>query len=199
MWPPRLSLPDGTPVSSFTFQWLLDERTVAICPKCGGTWPVFDRPVSPETREPVVTVQVMETGRVDEAIGQDVRSIDNSGPAATVRRIKATRRWTRHIDFADDRISISNHGFKLSLAEIAAFKSGAETVLHRHVGGRDETEQIFEEEIELSIPAHTTLELVMLWKRIWQEGVAIGTTATGVAIQMPFRVVVGLTFDQVTR
>jgi hypothetical protein len=169
---------------------------IASCPKCGGTWPLFATAVSPDAQP---SVRVTETCRVEEAIGQEVRRIDNSGPASAVRRLKATRRWTRHVEFDDDRTNTSSRGVNVNPTFFAGFKASAETTLRSHFGGSDEVEQIFEEEIELSIPPCTAVELVMHWKRIWQEGTVIGIDAGGITIQLPFRAVVGLTFDQVTR
>jgi hypothetical protein len=103
----------------------MDKRTIASCTKCGGSWPMFET-VSPGMRPSVIaTMRVMETSRVEEALGQEVRRIDNSGPASAVRRFKATRRWTRHIEFYDQfcatptttaqtRISDQNGGYTRS-------------------------------------------------------------------------------------
>lgn len=186
VWP-RFSRGDGTPASSWIL-WGTDKWAKASCSKCGGTWPVYETPASPDTR-PAGVATVMETSRVEEAIGQETRSID-SGPASAVRRIKATRRWTRHIELDDGHMKTGGVG-------VAGFKFSAETILRRRYG--EETEQIFEEEIELSIPAYTRLELVLHWKRIWQEGVVVGVDTAGATIQIPFRAAVSLTFDQVTR
>ncbi|MBA8924504.1 hypothetical protein BC739_001701 [Kutzneria viridogrisea] len=176
----------------------MDKRTTASCPKCGGTWPVFETVVSPDTRPSVVaTMRVTETSLVEEAIGQEVRRIGNSGPASAVRRFKATRRWTRHIEFDNDHTTTSSHGVKFTA--LVELKSSAEATLRRHFGGSEEIEEKFEEEVELSIPPYTTLEFVMDWKCIWQQGLVTGVDTTGVMIQFPFRAAVGLTFDQSTR
>ncbi|HEY4454142.1 MAG TPA: hypothetical protein VGN81_07520 [Pseudonocardiaceae bacterium] len=185
---PHLTLPDGTKLGRWILSGETARQALATCTKCGGSWPLFAQPGA------IDTVQVLETDRVEDAIGQDVRRIDNSGPASAVRRIKATRRWMQRVEFADDRTSTSTKGI-----DLFRFKASAETTLHRHFGGSAETEQTFEEGIELSIPPNTVLELVLHWKRIWQRGSVIGTDAAGGTIQLPFRIVVGLTFDQVTR
>jgi len=97
------------------------------------------------------------------------------------------------------RTNTSSHGVELTPTALAGFKSSAEITLRHHFGCGEEAEQIFEEEIELSIPPCTTLELAMHWKRIWQEWTVTGVDTAGFPIQIPFRAVVGLTFDQVTR
>jgi hypothetical protein len=192
----RFALPDGTKVSMFNLIPLMDKRTILSCPKCGGSWPMFGTATPPATIE---TVRVMETSRVDEAIGQEVRRIDNSGPAGAVRRIKATRRWARRVEFSTEDTRTSNQGVDFALTSLIRFKADAETAVHRHFGIVEEVEQTFEEEVELSIPPRTVVEFVLEWKRIWQQGVAIGTDTSGAEIRLPFRAIVGLTFDQVTR
>lgn len=192
---PRFILPDGSRISSLDLLLLKDKRAVAHCRKCDGSWLVFvtkdpiDQPPSATD-----TIRVVETSRVQEAIGRDVLVIDNSGPANSVRRIKVTNKWTQRVEFANDRSGIIGGG-----GNLLVFKVTAEKALRRHFGVGAETEQTFEEEIELSVPPHTVLELVLHWKRIWQQGMAVGAAADGRAIEVPFRAVVGLTFDQVTR
>lgn len=45
------------------------------------------------------------------------------------------------------------------------------------------------------IPAHCKLTVVVRWKRIWQHGYIVATR-DGVQLHIPFRVAIGMTFDQ---
>jgi hypothetical protein len=190
----RFALPDGTKVSPFNLIPFMDKRTIATCRKCGGSWPMFAAADSPARPSPAIdTVRVVETSRVDEAIGQEVRRIDNSAPVGAVRRIRAIRRWARHVEFGGDETRTSSQGIDFALGSLVRFKADAETAVHRHFGVGADIEQTFEEEIELSIPPRTVVELVL------QQGEVISTDTSGAVIRLPFRAVVGLTFDQITR
>lgn len=189
---PRFSLPDGTRISGATLLPLMDKRAVATCPKCGGSWPVFESAAG----SGAAPVRVVETERVDEPIGEEVRRIDNSGPAGAVRRIRVVRRWARHVEFGDQHSESSSSVVATSSVLPVGFGAAAHETLGHYFGGGVQDERVFEEEIELSVPPGTTVELVLHWKRVWQLGFVVGGDP---AVRVPFRAVVGLTFDQVTR
>jgi len=60
----------------------------------------------------------------------------------------------------------------------------------------EEAKETYVEEIESEVPAFTKLSLVFRWKRIWQHGVVQLNTSEGDEIRVPYKIVVGITFDQ---
>ncbi len=142
------------------------------------------------------TVEVVETRRFEEPIGEEKRTIDNSGPATSTRRIKVSKRWLRKYEMSAERAQSRKFGGKLPKALIIELSGEAETRLQRSYSVGGEEEQTFEEEIELTIPPRSIVTLVLSWKRIWQEGVVAVVQPDGERIEVPYRVVVGVTFDQ---
>ena len=59
----------------------------------------------------------------------------------------------------------------------------------------EDTKETCREEVSCQVPAHTKLTVVVRWKRIWQHGL-VQTAQGAVSLDIPFRVAVGLTFDQ---
>ncbi len=221
---PRYVHPDGSPVAKLAM--LTTANAMAVCPKCSHRWPVYlegaamrepggavqtygqgqqvqgqqvqgqgpGQPILPSigTR----TVEVLETRRVEEPIGEEKRTIDNSGPATSTRRLKVTKRWLRKYEMSMERAQSRKFGGSLPKALIVELSGEAENRLQRSYSIAGEEEQTFEEELELTIPPRSIVTLVLSWKRIWQEGVIAVVQPDGERIEVPFRVVVGVTFDQ---
>jgi hypothetical protein len=82
-----------------------------------------------------------------------------------------------------------------ALTALAALKAEAERTVTRHYSASTEDRRSFEEEVTLTIGAGVRSEIVFSWKEIRQSGtIAIVSGAT--VVEIPFEVVVGVTFDQ---
>jgi hypothetical protein len=196
---PAYSLLDGTPIKGFRNYWK-QRRTAgqirATCPRCGQSWNVI---ASAEPSVPVSSVQqIVETVRTEELIGDELRKIDNSATStSSLRRLRATRRWAKKYDVQIERASTTTEGFELALHDLAGYKTTVEAAIRRNYSIGAEEEQIFEEEIEITVPSHTMVQLRLRWKRLWQEGyVVLKEERGGQAVSIPFRTVIGVTFDQ---
>lgn len=216
---PRYIHADGRPVLKIAVVATAD--ATAVCPKCSFRWPVYvegaalrqpgavpQQPgaVAPQPGTgpvpPILpsigtrTVEVVETRRVEEPMGEEKRTIDNSGPATSTRRIKVTKRWLRKYEMSMERAQSRKFGGSLPKALIVELSGEVESRLQRSYSIAGEEEQTFEEELELTIPPRSIVTLVLSWKRIWQEGAIAVIQPDGERIEVPFRVVVGVTFDQ---
>lgn len=194
---PRYQLPDGTPVSMLTAYPKMDRSTRSRCRKCGFTWAVFADQAAPAPVPAAAParVEIVETSRTEDPLGDDIRRIDNSGSATSVRRLKFSRRWTQRYEVLVDRTESSGFGIDLSPGGLIGLKASTEDAVKRSYGISDESEQTFSEELELTLQPHTAVVLTVHWKQIWQEGVAVVHAPTGVA-RVPYRAVTGITFDQ---
>jgi hypothetical protein len=185
---------DGSayPLTSF----ILDDLATSECPRCGQRWPFY---ANAEPVKPVAAVrEIVETARTEEAIGGEVRTIDNSATStSSLRRLKVTMRWAQKCDIQLERSSISTNSIDLKLPNLVEYGSVLETAVKKNYGISAEEEQAFEEEIELTIPARTIVEVRLHWKRRWQEGYALLATESA-QVKVPFRTVLGITFDQET-
>ncbi|MGQ0840615.1 hypothetical protein [Actinokineospora sp.] len=193
---PKFELPDGTRLGLITFLPTMNRAALARCGRCKGTWPVFAG-APPAAVAPAChfTVEVVETARTEEPLGDEIRRIDNSGSATSVRRLKATRRWTQRCEVLVERTQSTSSGMDLSPGGLLSIKTGAEDAVKRTYSMSMEDEQTFEEEVELTLLPHTAVVLTLHWKRIWQEGLVIYSDASGLA-RVPYRAVSGITFDQ---
>ncbi|WP_370961931.1 hypothetical protein [Amycolatopsis sp. cg9] len=142
----------------------------------------------------------MRTGRSEEPDGTETRTIDNSrSGSSSVRRLRARRTWTRRQELGFERTTRRAASGSVQLFSVAELRGELERTVKATQADAVQEERTFEEEIEVTVPARTTVEVRLRWKRIWQEGHLVVTTSTGETYEIPYREVVGLTFDQENR
>ncbi|WP_239313182.1 hypothetical protein [Frankia sp. Cj3] len=136
-----------------------------------------------------------ETHRSEEPIGTETRRIDNTaGTSRLTRTMRVTREWSRTVSLdlnASHRASI---GAQAGPAWLALQPSVEQTLSDNYsvsAGRREE----FAEEIGVEVEPGTALTVVLAWKRLWQHGM-VHLLSRGRQVELPFRVAVGITFDQ---
>ena len=87
------------------------------------------------------------------------------------------------------------HGSAGISAGVLNLRAEAERVLTKTYSTATEERHTFAEEVTLNIGPHTKSEIVFSWKEIRQKGV-VRIEGAGFAAEVPYEVVVGLTFDQ---
>jgi hypothetical protein len=192
---PRYYRHDGSAYPLITL--ILDNLATAECPRCRQRWAVYDYP---EPMEGLAVVQeLVETVRAEEPIGDEFLTIDNSATStSSLRRLKVTRRWAQKCDIQIERATTSTNDIILSVPyNLVKYGSKLETAVKKDYGISIGEEQTFEEEIELTVPARTIVKVRLSWKRLWQEGYAT-VMIESVQVKIPFRTVLGITFDQKT-
>jgi hypothetical protein len=143
---------------------------------------------------PIVTVDIVEASRRELALGDETRVIDNSRSSSpTVRTMRLTKEWTK--SYAVDMESAMTVKGSVALSALAALKAEAERTLTKHYSASVEDRRSFEEEVTLTIGAGIRSEIVFSWKEICQTGTVVLRSAD-TAVEIPFEVVVGVTFDQ---
>lgn len=151
------------------------------CPKCRKRWPIYKRD------EDAIEGPVIETNRTEERIGDESRRIENNTSATVQRTIRASREWTRQVQLGQAEGSHIAIGTKA-----AGLTSLVQKTIQKHYDVTVGEVQRFDEEISISVPVNTSIEVILRWKRIWQNGY-LGPGIRHEAI--PFKFCVGLTFD----
>jgi hypothetical protein len=142
-------------------------------------------------------VGIVETARSEQSLGSDERTIDNSDSDTTVTRtIRATKRWTQRCDVEIEKTRVNGQSIDLNVAELASLRGTMEETLRTSYAISAEVEQTFEEEVTLTVPPRTSLQVTMNWKRIVQEGYVRLRDSEKRMIDVPFEIAVGVTFDQ---
>jgi hypothetical protein len=165
---------------------------LSLVQKDGGT---AGAPVGPSAPLPAIQVLgVTETHRSEEPIGTDTRRIDNtSGTGRLTRTIRVTKEWTRMVS-----LDLHESGNIIVGVNWLALKASIEQTLEHtyaiSVSRREESA----EEISVEIEPGADATIILTWKRIWQHGLA-HVPAQGRQVNVPFRMAVGVTFDQTIR
>lgn len=144
-------------------------------------------------------IGMRETGQFEESLGEEVRTIDNRrSPTAVSRSVRASRDWTRNLQVGEDhkRKYGAEAGADLHFVEI---KGRVEAEVKRNYAIEVGTTHSFEEEFHIEVPQRTALRVILHWKRIWQRGVVRLAGPDGTEIEVPYQVVVNVTFDQVVQ
>lgn len=141
-------------------------------------------------------MQVTETTRIEEWLGEDVRLIDNrSSPAPVTRSLKASREWTRTLTVGENNSQTLGGDVGVNLLWLSA-KGSIEAELQRSLSLAIGSNHLFEEEISVTVPERTAVRIQLGWKRIWQCGNAHTLLPDNSMHIVPYRVVVSVTFDQ---
>lgn len=153
-------------------------------------------PARPQaTQEAVQILKVTEMHRSQELIGTESRRIDNtSGSGRLTRTIRVTREWSRMIsaDLHETNKLSGNAQIGPNWLHLkAAIERGLEQTYTISASSREE----FAEEIGIEVGPGADDTVVLTWKRIWQHGLA-DVLIRGRHVDVPFRVAVGVTFDQ---
>lgn len=172
---------------------------MAECPKCGKKWPIYAGGKPPEAaQEPHITdVEVTETHRTEEGLGAEQREIDNSKSSIELeRRFTVSKEWSKSVIIEEEKARKTGAELTVGLSEAASIKAASEEALKSKYTTSEETKQTYTEEIVLKVPSKTKLLVVFKWKRIWQHGIIALHDEKGFVSKVPFKVVVGITFDQ---
>jgi hypothetical protein len=143
---------------------------------------------------PITDVNLIEASRREVALGDETRVIDNSRSSSpTVRTMRLTKEWTKSYTLDMERATTVKGSAALTV--LAALKAEAERTVTRQYSASTEDRRSFEEEVTLTIGAGIRSEVVFSWKEIRQSG-TIMLASGGTVVEIPFEVVVGVTFDQ---
>jgi hypothetical protein len=141
-------------------------------------------------------VEVIEHDQYEEPLGEEARVIDNSNSITGVtRRVTASREWSRTVTIGGEQNRTVGGELGGGVSWLSA-KATIEQELHRTYSTEAQAKQVFAEEITITVPERTSVKLVLRWKRIWQRGVVRVTRPDETFYDVPYQVVVNVTFDQ---
>jgi len=156
-------------------------------------WPPASQPMTPRA-------EVTETHRSEEPIGEDRRSIDNTQSRSEfTRKISVSKGWTRTYEIEHSQETTLTGGLNVKASSLAQIEASAEQAIQERYAIAQTERQTYTEEVTVRVKGETHLHLTFLWKRIWQHGVVEMYQGNELVEKVPFRTVVGVTFDQIQR
>lgn len=167
----------------------------AECPKCRYRWKMYGKSDASPMPDETAT-EVLEAERSEEVFGEDRRVIDNTRSSSPITRgITFTKEWTRTYEIQSEKTQGAGGELSLGLKDTAALKLSAEEKLRTTYSASNQSKETCSEQVTCEVQGRTRLTVVVRWKRLWQHG-HILLRRGGDELHVPFRVVVGVTFDQ---
>jgi hypothetical protein len=149
--------------------------------------------VSQEWREQ--HVELVETQRIEEPLGEERRVIDNShSNAAVQRKMTVSKQWSQRIAI-DEETATAVKG-EAGAKVFVNLKLEAERRIQEKYSTSTETRKTYSEEVVITVPARTKIELVFAWKQVWQCGIIRVHARDGSISELPYRLCLDATFDQ---
>ena len=137
----------------------------------------------------------IETKTTYESIGDEERIVDNSKSNGLVKRkLTIAREWRKAISIDED--VCKHYKGKIGLPFTSIEGEISKSLITRYGTSIQETNS-FSEEIELEIAAYSKIILTIHWKIIWQNGEIEVFSDNHNKIRIPYKVVKGITFDQI--
>lgn len=176
-----------------------DRSLMAECPKCRQRWPVFDT-YQPSVSNQLHIVSIVETSISEEFIGEEQKLIDNSNSATSLtRRIAVNREWSQSYTVEYEKTQTIGGEFNIGIDKATSIKLAAGEALRAKYSVSEETRRTRTDEIVLNVPSQTKLRVFIHWKRLWQHGLVKLRDEKNREFEVPFKVAVDVTFDQIQR
>jgi hypothetical protein len=123
------------------------------------------------------------------------RIIDNPSAATVTRRIRVSQDWKRtHTVDIEESTKVGASAKLTSFIDVQV-----ETALSAKYGASTDETQTYSDEVSVTVPPRSKVTLSLIWKLRIKRGVVRYLDETGLAlIDVPFSVVTGVTFDQIT-
>ena len=189
----RFYAADGRKISQWTGGAV--RADIAECPKCGFRWNTYGADAVHEP-PPSETMEIIETERSEEFFGEDRRVIDNLRSSATpTRTFSFSKEWSKTFHVEIERAKGEGTDFSLGVKDAAALRMSSEKKLRHTYSVSEDSKESSSEDVSCQVPAHCKLTVVVRWKRIWQHGFVL-VTRDALTLRIPFRLAVGVTFDQ---
>jgi hypothetical protein len=143
----------------------------------------------------VDVVGITETHLSEETMGTETRRIDNTSSAARLTRtIRIAKEWTRTYTLDNTATTTRTQDAQIGPGWLTLRRSAEENLARMYSVANGRREE-FSEEIGIEVEPGASVSIALTWKRLWQHGTITVGGQHG-TVEIPFRVVMGVTFDQ---
>lgn len=145
----------------------------------------------------VQRIEIIETQRIEQPMGEDRKVIDNLNSSAPLqRKITTSKEWSQTITIEDEKGGSLKGQAGGKVWGIVDIKVEAEARIRERYATSTETKKRYTDEVTVEVRAKTKLEVIFVWKQVWQCGIIRVHTADGSTVEWPYRLCLEPTFDQ---
>ena len=146
-------------------------------------------------------VTISETYREEDIIYKEERIVDNSRSKSKItRKFTFSNEITTTYSILFEKSNFNgvdlNIGINLPQSELASITATSQETLKELYSISKNSKQSREEEIIVEVEPLTKKTLIIIWKQVLQNGYIKIIDENNSELNIPFKVVVGLTFDQ---
>lgn len=164
------------------------------------TAPRPENPVQTTLKDSPLTVRnldFIETRRTQEPIGEESFSIDNRKAKTSVERVRAvSQEWSRTGSIAFDEARTADGGVAIG-PNWLSLRTTLQQVFQQTYSVETTQKHTVTEQLTVTVPAGASVRVLVAWKLIWQQGVVRFEDQNGQIVEIPYKVAISLTFDQV--
>jgi len=162
-------------------------------PRDPKVWPLLPENIWGYSKDRCTVVEA--PAEEEEPIVRDApRIIDNATDATVTRQIEVSKDWKRTVTIETE--GSTKVGASVKAGEIGI---GAEAALATKYGASTEETHTYTEGVSVTVPPHSKVTLSLAWKLRIRKGLLRYFDEAGFTlIDIPFSVVTGVTFDQIT-
>jgi hypothetical protein len=141
-------------------------------------------------------VEFQANDRVEEPIGTDTRTIDNTkSPNKILRQIKTEYEWTFTYsverELGHKEVDIKS----VKLKEGGERTRTVEDLFSERYSSSNGERKTHQETVEVEVPGYASIDIIFHWKNIVEEGSIILRDKDQNEFILPYRAIVGVTFD----
>jgi hypothetical protein len=142
-------------------------------------------------------IYIAESVRKEEPIGTEQRRIDNSkGATIMTRHFTVIREWSHAYNLENVNAKKGGGTLSVGASEAVKYKITAESNIKKTYSIEDKKVITFKDEIIMTAPPKTKLLVLIHWKHIWQTGSVRFHHDDSNEVDVLFKVLVGVAFDQ---
>ncbi len=133
----------------------------AECQKCGYRFPMFDDSTTVDAPKTEI-VEIVETERSEEFLGDDRRIVNNAESANQITRsLSFSREWSKSCQLDIERAQGDSASLNLGAKDTAALTLTAETKLWQTYSVSQNSKEVCTEEVSCQVSAHTNVTIVV--------------------------------------
>ncbi|MBM3774546.1 MAG: hypothetical protein FJW37_05215 [Acidobacteria bacterium] len=142
--------------------------------------------------------EIVKKGRAQQAIpGVEERVIDNSRSGSTVTKtLTVSREWSCTYSVEHQREHRTTDTSTIRVREGVTRNRSVEDALRDKFAYTHGARQVYQENLEVTIPPFKKMRVILHWKNILEVGDMVLRDQHGTTVQLPFAIVIGVTFDQ---
>lgn len=143
------------------------------------------------------SIEFQSLARRLELIGAEQYDFDNSESSATsVETLRIFNSTQFILKFDTGNAVLRGGQSAIGILDFAKIQGQLQSNLLSQYSLSEQTTLTVERTSQINIPAQAHVRVVVNWKRVWQDGVVILRTRSGVDVEIPYSITIDLIFDK---